>query len=328
MWKHAADGTMTKASVVTSYVRVYFRYATKPASNDEDFVSIADNSSATKIYVSLTSGGKIKVYDNTFTAISTGATVLSANTWYRIEVKCGTGANALWEVKIDGTSEVSGTSSNLGNNNAGEIYVGRVTLSGFSNSTDFFYDDFYWDDAAYPGAGQCAIQKTMADGSAYTGWTKDLFSATKWQAVNEVPNDGNTTYISTSTQNDAYTAAMDSTSTAGISGTINCQKTIAISSDLSSSSTVLTRLHSGATDSDTTAPTLTSSFISSVKLNPTDPNTGSAWTLSALDSIECGVKKTDAGISSPHCTAIYSMVDYTPGAAAATRHSLPYLGVG
>ena len=69
----------------------------------------------------------------------------------------------------------------------------------------------------------------------------------------------------------------------------------------------------------------TGSFAGLFLLSTTDPATGSAWVLSALDSLECGVVEKD-GTNKTRWTSGCIMVDYTP--ASATTNFLTLMGVG
>jgi hypothetical protein len=295
-------GTINKSN---TYVRFYFRYATKPASGSEEIVAVW--SSSLKFALRIDSAGKLSAYDATGTTQigSTGATTLSADTWYRIEVYVGVGSSASWAVRIDGAAEISGT-GNLGAVNTHKVRLGKVgNRSG--QSVDFFYDDVAIDGAGWPGPGSVRIMTPNGDG-AYTAWTGGFGS------VDEVPHDGDTTFVSTSTSGDAETVALESASAAGISGTVGSVKSVAIVRDTSSTSAFALRLRSGTTDDDTSNINAPNNYLLLGKMYGTDPNGGGAWTLSALDALEVGVVASAA--VEHRCTLMCVMVDFEPVSGA------------
>lgn len=306
----SAAGASTGASVVTSYIRFYFRAATLPATNDE-YIVVVRESGGNKFFVSIASDGKLAAYDSTATLLATGTTVLSTGVWYRIEIKCGTGASAAWEVKIDGTSEISGT-GNLSTSNGNHIRLGKAANRN-GNSVEFYYDDWIWSDSAYPGVGECQMMQPDGNGN-YTAWTGT------YTDVDEVTHDSDTTYISTSTNGAAETVTLESAASAGITGTPNSVKSWAMVRDASgiAGTAFQVRLRSGSTDNDTNSTTPGSTYELRAKIYDTDPADAGAWTLADLDSLEVGVEAN--AVTAHRCTQLCVMVDYTPSVGAAAMN--------
>lgn len=297
------------ASAATVYWRFYFRFATAPSSGDEPiFAAMAAPVGTYKWEVRLTSDRKLAVYDNTPAVVATGTTVLSADTWYRVEVKSGTGASGAYEVKIDGTSELSGT-ANLGSANNVRARFGKwINRNG--NTVDFFYDSLVADDADYPGESSIVAMNIDGNG-ADTNWTIDSGTGEKWEQLDEVPSDGTTTDLISQAQNDAYTATFESASSAGISGTISSVKVIGALARIGSNGTVLMRIKSGGTNSDSTTINTVSFYRYYGHLLETDPNGGGAWTTSDLDGLEGGVVDTNASIRA-NISALMAIVEFVP----------------
>jgi len=249
---------------------------------------------------------------------SDGATTLALTTWYKIEIKCGTGAAADYEVKIGETSEFSGTGS-LHTNNNGALRVGKV-INRNTQAVDFYYDDIAIDDAAYPGAGQSKIMVPNADGN-YTTWTVGAGPADKWDCVNGIPYDAGSYLLSTLTVGQAYTAALQSSADAGISViSIFAVRAIAICTrDGAANSTIRLRLRSTTTDSDTASDRAIGAGVSATtKIYPTDPATAAAWTESGLNGCEVGAIERET-TDKTRLLAAYLMVDYVPLSTAGNR---------
>lgn len=303
----ASLGQETGLSAITSFNRFYFRFATLPASGDEPIAAISSNNTAAgpfKLEVRINSSGQLVAYDTTPTLLATGTTVLSANTWYMIECKAGKGASAPWEVKINGTSEISGTSSNLISANSVGIFLGKV-INRNGNSVDFFYDDWVIDDATYPGASQLAIMKVTGAGT-YTAWTG------AYTNINPIPAQ-TTTFISTSSVG-AATFTLQSAAAAGISGTILAVRACAYVSDSGGSSLLRVRFRSATTDTDTTDNNASGSGFSLLSnVFTTNPATSSAWSVSDLASIEVGVYSNNT--TAVKCSSAYVLVLFAPSLA-------------
>lgn len=319
--KQDTDGRSSVYDLATVKHKFMFRYSTKPAADMELFYVATNVGITLKLGLALNSTGNIVAIDSTFTPLgSPGASVLAANTWYRIEVSVGTGSNAAYELKIDGTVELSGTGDLLTDNN-GAIVLGKlVNLNG--ESVDFFYDDVVIDDAAYPG--ETAVQRMDPDGNGtYTAWTGGFGD------VDETPHDGDTTYVA-SNANNAESVTLESGLSAGISGTVKSVKSIAMGSRQVGAlgNTYTCRLRSASTDDDTLPAPLAPSYSLVGKVYVLDPATAVAWVLSALDSIEVGVVN-DAGGTEHRCTKLCAMIEYEDETLQPPRRGqFTLLGVG
>lgn len=310
-----ADGRPNgEMSVNSLYTRFYFRIGTAPASSEEQFIEMADTGGSTKCYFTLNSSRQIKAYSNSGALIATGATALSVDTWYRIEIQTSTGSgNQAYEVKIDGTSEISGTMNQLTNQH-GSLYIGKRTNLN-SQTINFYYDDIYCDDSAFPGAGQSVRLAPTANG-ATAQWTSGTGSS-NYLEVDEIPPSTSDYLQNSVSTNQAHYVTLESTSTKSVSGTINSVKShIYAREGTSGTSSNQLKLKSGATTVDTTAYNHSTTNQHILKLNDTDPNTASAWTTSAIDSIEVGVLEANA--IAMRCMYMAAYVDFVPGAGTQT----------
>ena len=324
-WGLLSNGVFPNNLPVTSYTKFDFYYVTKPASNDEQIFCIRDYSTGNyKLEVRLTSTGVIKVYDKDLLLVATGTTVLSANTWYRIEVKGGNGTSVAYEVKINGASEVSGTCNQLASNSAGVNFGKQANRN--SNSVEFYYDNVVVDDAAYPG--DCVVTPIFPTGNGGTAqWTGGTGSS-NYLEVDEVPPDSDTTYIRASgSAGDVHLVTLQSTATAGITGTVKSFKAMAyVRENTPVTSATKVRIKSGASSSDTSGYDYSTSYLWIQNIANTDPNTSAAWTLSGIDNVQIGVVESNA--VQTRCSAIYGMVLHTPSSASADNGGMMMRGIG
>ena len=325
----ASGGGTNGYSVATMYHRFYFRYASglggKPTVGDEEIFR-ARATSSIKFQLRIDSNGKLVAYQQDLTSLGTGTTVLSADTWYRIEVSVGTAAagSGVWEVKINGVSELSGSTADLLNTNNTRSQLGKATNYN-GNTVDFFYDDVLLSNSAFPGAGEHKLMYPDANGN-YQTWSIGAGSGSHYQVVDEIPTNDDTDYLlSSGTSGNAETQALISSATAGISGTINTAKAYNFARrNGGTNGSVKVRLRSNTTDTDNSGAFATTGAYNTVCLiADVDPATSAAWTTSGLDSAEVGLIENQTGANTSRLTVSYLMVDYTPSAGSASSSPSP-----
>lgn len=319
----AASGAKNVGDIATTacWARFYFRYATKPAAGDEPIACIGFNTNVNNdlLELRINSSGQLASYEGLGSSgtplalLATGTTVLAANTWYLVEIKSDESdtADNVWEVRIGGVAEISGT------------FVEENFLSSFlrlgksvnrnGNTVDFFYDDVLISDSAYPGAGQSGILVPNAAGNYQNATRGGADSGANWSQCDEVPPNSDTDYVITDLNTaHAETEAMQPASTFSIGGTINCVKAVAIlKRDGATNGSVKLRTRSASTDTDASAFASTSAYLLIAKLFDLDPATGSAWTTGGIDAAEVGILENSA-VNKTRMTVAYLMVDWTP----------------
>lgn len=316
-------GAFTNLSNSTAlYLRFYFRYDTKPASNDEvicNFGAAVTTAVGSDLEVRLNSSGNLAVYSSgTPTLLATGSTTLSSGTWYRVEVKAdqSDAANTVWEVKVDGTSQGSGSFTIV--NSIVAAHLGKV-FNRNGNSVDFFYDDALLSNSAYPGAGQCKVMVPAGDGSSANGTANG--AANRWDCVKEIPHDSDTTYVNAIGASGTAATYTLTASGASSGDTINSVKGVHFTRrDGGTNGNVKLRVHSSSSNSDSSGQATTASYVITQRILDADPATSVAWTQSGVDAAEVGVVENSANAS--RVTAAYLMVDYTPAGGTAYTQSL------
>jgi hypothetical protein len=311
-------GNLVQANVPTSYHRFDFKYEVKPTVNYE-FIFRQDNvnAAAAKGGVVITSAGTLGVLNRSNVLLQTGTTVIPQSTRTTLYYKIGTGAAAPYEVRIGSstaTPELSGT-GDFGTINGGEVRVGKVfNLNG--NSVDFYYDNYCWRDDFYPPPGICVMLVPVADGFYANGTPNGAVQL--WQCVDEIPSDGDASYINGLTAGQAYTALVSPAPF----GLINYVASF-VSWEKDGTNNMLSsvRLRSGSTDSDTT-PANANNYNVFRKFFETDPATGLAWTQAGVSNAQVGIIQTDANPA--RLTSAYIMVDYQPSSTGAGDQLLQF----
>jgi len=300
----------TSINAADTYVKFQFLYHTKPATGSEMLFATMESGSQGKVFIRLDSAGKLSLYDRDGTTQigSTGATVLSADTWYELSLHSGTGTSGVVELKINGVSEISTIANNI--NNTNRVLLGKW-LNYNSQTVDFYYDDLVIDSSDWPVAGTKILKMGVTSNGSSWGWSGS------YADVDELPNDGVTTQVSDGTTAAAY-AYFQSAAVAGISGTIYAVKASTLDKKDATTVSVATRIKSGASTVTTTGRDVATAYAAATSLariQTTDPATSAAWTTAGLDTIEVGVVNLSAptgGNALAYCTSINLMVLFAP----------------
>ena len=300
----AAGVANTTLNVATVWCAFHFRYATKPASGDEQICIVYNTSNAQKIALRLNSSGKLSLYDQGGSLVATGSTVLSADTWYSIELQVGTGASATVTVRVNGSTEITSATVNTTTANNAFGRFGKVLNQG-SNSVDYFYDDIVL--ATGDWIGKAKVLRLDPDGNGnYTAWTNDYQSVDDSVALGG--NDGDTTYVSTSTNGNKESLSCEACGLSSVD--ILAVKVFGVWRYSGSSAAARLGLRSGSTDSPGSTQALgTYSFLNQL-IYTTDPSTGSAWTVSGVDAAEPYIEHQQAQSREVRCTMLGLMVIY------------------
>ena len=135
-----------------------------------------------------------------------------------------------------------------------------------------------------------------------------------WECVDEAVSDGDTTYCQCD-YNGKDLHNIDN-SALGAGTTINKVTLHAIIKRYDATyNHGYIGIKSDSTESWSDLITLPESWTEETKEYTTDPNTGSAWTVAAINALQIGYKSgPDAPTASIKCTQVYVVVDYTPPA--------------
>jgi hypothetical protein len=287
----ATTGIDANFSVATVWVSLYFRYATLPTVGDEPIFNTRTSGGTIKFEARIDTAGKIQGYNSALTQVGTGTTALSANTWYRLDFKVGTsGTVGAYELRINGTSEWSGTTNTNTGNNA-NIRVGKA-VNRNGNTVDFYFGPVVVDDAAYVSEPNFYVATLMPNANGSTmDWTSGT-APSDYTQVNERPPSA-TNYVKNSgaaaNQLALFKFQPRSTYSIDANAVYSALKgRIRLAEDVAATSSQVIRVKSGATNSDSAARDGGTAVVSVSRLLTTDPATSAAWTGSAIDAVEVG----------------------------------------
>lgn len=139
----------------------------------------------------ITTGGYLEIYDNATSTFTSTTTVLSADTWYYIEIGWeSTGTNDSMTIRLNGVTELVIATGDF---NSGGTFTYYVFLAGASAAQ--WYDDFYCYSGASSGSTNMLGPKTRVIG-AYANTLEDstdqgttLSNSTLWSSTSAIPFD-------------------------------------------------------------------------------------------------------------------------------------------
>lgn len=222
-----------------------------------------------------------------FIAGSNGTTTLLNGVWYYIEVKgtINTTTGSV-EVMVNGVQDINVTNVNT-----------QTTGNAASNNFRFFplssyceYDDVYICDTT--GAvnndflGDNRVEAIMPTGAgANTDWTP--LTPPNFSEVNEIPPDGDTSYVSSNTPGNVDTYAFGNLTgiTTGIKG---LQVNILNRKDDAGSREIAPVVRSGGTDYTGNTFAVLDNYSTAVQVYEEDPDTSAAWLVAGVNAAEFG----------------------------------------
>ncbi len=209
---------------------------------------------------------------------------IAASTWYYLELDYYVDdTNGTYDFRVNGVSYASGTGDSR---NGG---TGVINTFAFQqpNATACDLDDMYMasGSTSFQGDSRVITDMPNADGT-YTAWTASAGS--DYQCVDEIPYNGDTDYISTSTATADDTFGFPST---GVTGTVLGVQTQAIArKDDAAARNLALLVDSGGTLSVGSSQALGASYAQYKRTDLVDPDTGSAWAMTAVNAAEYGVR--------------------------------------
>jgi hypothetical protein len=320
---YGTNGKDSGPSITNSYITFYFREDTLPAARGQ-ICRASDTGFALKGMLKVNSSGQLELYNSASTLKATASGAFSSATWYRIDwlvptTSSGTSTASIYSSAGTLVETLTANGANWGTTAAGSFDLGDIS----TNTEVFYFDDWSWRDDLFAGAGAILPMIPTGDSASNTGFTAS--AGNKWAAIDDIPSNADTDYITSSTSGAAYTATLSMTN---IAGTINGVKAMMIVRDEGGSSALKLRIRSGGTNSDNaTDADPGASYAALCRVLTTDPTDSGAWTTGKLAALEVG-PLNDAAVT-VRCTQALVMVHCTPAAGdGLPPSSLTTLGVG
>lgn len=303
----------------------YVRFATLPAANSEPFWQSRSSADALKAELRIDSAGHLQAYNSAGTTQlgSTGTATLTTGVWYCLQVRVGIGTSgAPFVVTVDaaGSPDIN-TTGNLLAGGTARTRLGKAANRN-SQAMGVYFDDVITDNASQPACGQQILHLgANGNGTAGTAWTVGAGAGADWQLVNQIPSDGSTTYLlSTSVDGDTSAVTVEPGSSAGVTGTVAAVKAFAFfrrdSTAGGATGTIQLGIRSNGADSlgvdSIINPATVGNFDPRQLIFTTDPNGGGAWTLGAMDTLEVLAVEAET-TDKTRVTAMNMHVLFTPG---------------
>lgn len=292
----APDGSNFNRSGVTTWVTFFMNVTADTA---QEFFQINLGSFfAGSIKLTIDNQNKIRLFEQCGWTSSDPATI-TQNSWHKIELEYAEGAGTATlyvdEVEI-ATKALCGTNTTttfnsvlIGGydpNNTGVYFIDDVVIS--ENRLDF----------------DPHIYRIDANGD---GNSKDWNASNAYLDLIDLPDDGDTSYITSSSANDKQLLSLESSGSAQLSGNIMAVKTQALVRDEGGASNLATVVRIGNIDYDLDEDIDVGNTYQSIgTVLQTNPANSNLWKKSDLDELEIGVLNNAATTS--RSSAINAMV--------------------
>jgi hypothetical protein len=282
------SSTLVAKSFGTNYTQGIVGFAwSKTATTSATIFAILDGITE-QISVRTNASGVLTVTRNA-TVLATGTTVLSANTWYYIELSFTiSNAAGVVELKLNGVAEIASTTA-LDTTNTANVYWNGVSIPANVSAQ---YDDVYVLDpttgsnTAFLGPVRCALELPAGPGTT-TAWSPN--GGTNYGCVSEPYEDGDGSFNQSSTANQIDTFAMqDPPASAGTVFAV--QTLITARQDAGAARTIAPVLRPSATDRVGATVSLSTTYQILTQIHDVSPETSAAWTLAEVASTEVGYK--------------------------------------
>jgi len=321
------------------FIRFYFRYATLPSAANTIFSVDNDTAvaEAAGVAILLGSDGALQLF-NGATQIGSDSSALSADTWYRIEVKFDKApADGSEELRalIDGVEFAGAANLTLATTIHSMAFGGNIRTEA-QTTGDWFFDDIAVNNStgsfqnSYPGAGEIIHLRPNAAGDN-AGWVDG--TGTTFAEIDEINPDDITSYIQDPGPSNISDFNLDATPASLASDdVINCVQVgnrFAADDGFGDSRFVLRIKASAGGTLEETADINPSSttFGTNAVANPRNyiltlydlPGVSTTgWTKTDLDTTQIGVRATanDAGTVNMQVSTLWFLVDHQPAEAA------------
>lgn len=258
-------------------------------SGNQDFILFVSSLGTVQTKLQVTSGGSVVLLRGT-TTVATSGGALSAGVWNYLEIDCYIDATAGWlKLRVNESDFVTFSGNTKNDGSSGTILT--IRLRGLASTATTSYDDLYLFDAEgaggdqYLGDSRVLTLAPSADSSP-SQWTPDT-GTDHYSRVSEATQDGDTSYVQTATAGHVDLYALGNLPVTPTAVHAVQAATTAKVMD-AATRTFRNRIKSSATTANGASVTMTASYTAATSLWSTDPATGSAWTVSAVNALEAG----------------------------------------
>lgn len=254
-------------------------------SGDRELLELFDGDGTLGMNIRITSGNEFQVRRGT-TVLASTTTASYANSWAYIEFKVVThDSTGSYELRVGGVNVLSASGIDTkANSGGGSAYHASVRWN--SGMAGGRFDDVYIDDNDFLGDHKVVTLFPDAAGDD-TDFTPN--TGANYQAVDDKPHDGDTTYVESATTDaqDLYNIPAPSGVglILGVQHNIVCKKTDATDFDIKPV------CKSGSTESVDSAQSVSSaSYTNKHRVLEVDPDTSVAWTDTGVGAAQFGYR--------------------------------------
>jgi hypothetical protein len=330
--EHQVD---TAAVVKRTFHRVYLRITTLPSATTT--ILAVGQSGYFPVRLRLTTTGTLQLRDGlSGTDVGSPSAPLTLNTWYRLEIDAAdsgsTATTRAVTAYLDGTP-FSGTTAIAGSSGYSRVRIGVQDAC----TADLHFDDVAVNDTngsaqtSLPGPGHVVHLHPNAAGDN-TGFATTVGGTSNWGRVSEATPDDATTYNATTasgtTTIDDFNLQPSSDAGIGSSDTITL---VAVGARIGSTATTAASLvyrlksqSSGTVTESASVSVAVNGWASHKAAAPfvhqlvsyTDPQTGSPWTPSRLDTAQIGYRTDVSQTTVRRVSTLWLLVEYVPSTAS------------
>ena len=265
------------------------------------FLSLYDDSLRRIAYLARLIDGSIAIYVGS-TLVGSIVAILPLQLFTRIEWHIIVDSvDGLVEIKVNGNSTFTYNGNTQGANSENVRYVvlRQIAWVDGANRGDFYYDDIAINDTtgavnnSWCGKGSIFLLKPKGIGN-YSQFAPSNESLDNYEIVDEIPADGDTTYVQSDTAEEIDTYDMEEiVADLGIDpdGVVKAVQTVFTGRYEGADAHLAPVLRLGAVDHEGDKQEMTGTYYAlSHQVFNVSPFSGVAWTLTELDAIEAGVK--------------------------------------
>lgn len=306
--------TFLRKNLPTSYSRLITGFRFKcdhlPAVGYRTIAAWWDNTATVQTALALTASGALVLWrDNAYTSgLQIGNTsnpdLIKPNTTVYIELdEAYATSGAAFNLRVNSQSVFPGTGLQTANNASGvamfSIHCGDA--NGDNGESHFFRDIYINDTTAGDGhttfdGDQVAMKFMPAAPGQYTQWSigGSAPAATNWQSVNEVPANGDITYVSAATVGlkDTYKVGALPANVVQIVSVSTLPDVKTDDAGLGAGATIRPLIGNGTTTAHGADQSVNTTYASKYQAFGQNPLTNAPWELADWNNIEVGVERT------------------------------------
>lgn len=214
---------------------------------------------------------------------------ISDNVWYFLECKAVIADAGSWEVRVNGTTVLSGSGDTQASGNSSYDAFGFGDSGG--NSRNMNYSDLYVcdDQGSYCNdfLGDVLVKALLPDADGtYTDWAAS--AGNRWECVNENPPNDDTNYIQSKTDGQKCTFSFGAL---GLTGDVKATQLV-LYGRKDDAGTLLIRpiTRTNTTDYAGTDTSVSDSYLYYSEVRQINPNTSNPWAVTEIDNSEFGVE--------------------------------------